>query len=341
MTLLDPTFADPSGLLRALALAPVSRLFDPSEQTFWLTYVGALIVAVCTYLWQRRGRKSGLRGLVRYLVPLKLLKRPSVRLDVKLYLFNSAALLLQGLWLAGGDAMSDQFVALLHLGAHPRPLGPLALLLIPIGLYLALELGYWLSHFMLHRLPWLWEFHKVHHSAEVLTPLAELRQHPVESLLVGLVCGTAYGGTLTGLKAIWGPHLNLLALWQPGLILFVVFTTYMHLRHSHVRLGAPAWLSHIIQTPLQHQVHHSTDPRHFDRNLGFCLSLFDWAFGTLYIPAANERLDFGVHDEGGAPDELMASTRLVDHLWRPFVKAFGRVPAPLPETDHAPAVPAE
>ncbi len=335
MTLLDPSFA---GLLRTLVTAPVSRLFDPAEQTWWPTYAGALVLAVCAYLWQRRGRKSGLRGLGRFLWPATLLKRPSVRLDVKLYLFNSAALLLQGLWLVGGDAMSDRLVTLLHLGAHPRPLGPVALFLVPIGLYLAIELGYWLSHFMLHRLPWLWEFHKVHHSAEVLTPLAELRQHPVESLLVGLVCGTAYALALTGLKAVFGPHLDLLAFWRPGVILFLVFATYMHLRHSHVRLGAPAWLSHIIQTPLQHQVHHSTDPRHFDRNLGFCLSVFDWAFGTLYVPTGDERLDFGVHDDDGAPDELMASTRLVDHLWRPFARAFGRS---APTAGETPAVPAE
>ncbi len=334
MILLAPPFAD----LAALLLAPVTRLIDIGEQTYWPTYLGALVLAVGAYLWRRRGRKSGLRGLMRYLWPKALLKRPSVRLDVKFYLFNSMALMLQGMLLIGGDALSGGLLRLVpgvHGGHAP---GVAALILIPLALYLALEFGYWLSHLMLHRFAWLWEFHKVHHSAEVLTPLTELRQHPVESLLVGATCAVTYGVTLTGLRLIWGPDLHLLSFWQPGVVLFLVFATFMHLRHSHVTLGAPAWLSHIIQTPLQHQVHHSTDPRHFDRNLGFCLSLFDWAFGTLYVPADDEKLSFGVHDDNGAPDELMASAKLTDHLWRPFVRAFARQ---APEPAETPTVPAE
>jgi sterol desaturase/sphingolipid hydroxylase (fatty acid hydroxylase superfamily) len=194
---------------------------------------------------------------------------------------------------------------------------------------------------MLHRLPVLWEFHRVHHSAKVLSPLTELRQHPVESIVVGATCAASYGLTLTAARLVWGSDLHLLAFWQPGVILFLLFATYTHLRHSHVRLGAPAWLSHLIQTPLQHQVHHSTDPRHFDRNLGFGLSLFDWMFGTLYIPGADEQLDFGLHDDAGAPDELMASARLIDHLWRPFVRAFAIAGRPAADAPAPPALPAE
>ena len=43
----------------------------------------------------------------------------------------------------------------------------------------------------MHRVPALWEFHKVHHSAEVLTPLTEWRQHPLELMLFPVVIGAA------------------------------------------------------------------------------------------------------------------------------------------------------
>jgi hypothetical protein len=45
---------------------------------------------------------------------------------------------------------------------------------------LAYELAYWFAHYCFHKVPALGEFHKVHHSAEVMTGLTELRQHPVE-----------------------------------------------------------------------------------------------------------------------------------------------------------------
>ena len=44
---------------------------------------------------------------------------------------------------------------------------------------------YWL-HRLLHTIPFLWEFHKVHHSAKVLTPLTFYRVHPIENVLFGL-----------------------------------------------------------------------------------------------------------------------------------------------------------
>ena len=58
---------------------------------------------------------------------------------------------------------------------------------------LAYELAYWLSHYALHRIPALWEFHKVHHSAEAMTIFTELRQHPVEILLVVNLVGFSTG----------------------------------------------------------------------------------------------------------------------------------------------------
>ena len=45
---------------------------------------------------------------------------------------------------------------------------------------LTYEFAYWFGHYLFHKVPAMWEFHKVHHSAEVMTTLTELRQHPVE-----------------------------------------------------------------------------------------------------------------------------------------------------------------
>ncbi len=85
-----------------------------------------------------------------------------------------------------------------------------------------------------------------------------------------------------------------------GNILTMMFLlTYGHLRHSHMWIAFTGIAGRILQSPAHHQLHHSANPAHFDKNLGFALALWDWAFGTLAIPAkTREPIVFGVGDEG-------------------------------------------
>ena len=331
--------SDPAPYLVAL-LAPVTRLFDMAEQTWWGSYVGALVVAAGFYLWSRRGRRTTVGGLLRYLWPRRLLRHASTRLDIKMYVFSSLYLAFQALIVFGGMEGLSQLI--LHAvepvtgpGAAAHPLPVWALIVVPLVIYLALEFGYWLAHYMLHHIDFLWEFHKVHHSAEVLTPLVEWRQHPFEYFLVPLVMGTVSSVILAGVTWLFGPDIHYAGMWSPGLILMVFICTTLHLRHSHVKMAAPGVLGYILQTPAHHQIHHSTDPRHFDKNLGFCLSVWDYVFGTLYIPRG-EKLQLGLYGEDGARDELVTSTSLLTHLALPFRRIWAKAkPAPRPETTPA------
>jgi sterol desaturase/sphingolipid hydroxylase (fatty acid hydroxylase superfamily) len=69
-------------------------------------------------------------------------------------------------------------------------------------------------------------------------------------------------------------------------------------------------------SPAHHQIHHSRNPAHFNKNLGSCLALWDWMFGTLYIPSAKrEVLEFGVE-----PDRAHAHT-IRGEFFAPFAHA--------------------
>jgi hypothetical protein len=69
-------------------------------------------------------------------------------------------------------------------------------------------------------------------------------------------------------------------------------------------------------SPAHHQIHHSSDPIHFNKNLGSCLAVWDWLFGTLYVPGkAREKLSFGVE-----PDRQEAHT-LRGEFFLPFHRA--------------------
>ena len=64
------------------------------------------------------------------------------------------------------------------------------------------------------------------------------------------------------------------------------------LHHSHIWLTYGRMLEHVFISPAQHQVHHSTDPQHYDRNFGTMLALWDWLFGTLYVIKGKEKITF-------------------------------------------------
>jgi hypothetical protein len=92
---------------------------------------------------------------------------------------------------------------------------------------------------------------------------------------------------------------------------------YVHLQHSQLWISFTGWLGHLFMSPAHHQIHHSRNPAHFNKNLGSCLALWDWMFGTLYMSrrAERERLEFGVE-----PDREHAHT-IRGELIAPFVRA--------------------
>jgi sterol desaturase/sphingolipid hydroxylase (fatty acid hydroxylase superfamily) len=82
-----------------------------------------------------------------------------------------------------------------------------------------------------------------------------------------------------------------------------------NMRHSHIWLSFGPILERIIISPAQHQIHHSKAPRHWDRNYGEVFAIWDWLFGTLYLPGKErEIIEFGaVGDDTQAHPTLFAA----------------------------------
>ena len=103
--------------------------------------------------------------------------------------------------------------------------------------------------------------------------------------------------------------------------------TWGHLRHSHIWIPFQGLAGKLFQSPAHHQVHHSTDPRHFDKNLGFALAVWDWAFGTLHIPAREREVsEYGV---GERIRGLRDRRALADAAFREGRRDLDRGRAPL------------
>ena len=168
-------------------------------------------------------------------------------------------------------------------------------------MFLAYELAYWLDHALSHKVPVLWEFHKVHHTAEVLTPLTVFRVHPIDTLVFANISALVLGLTGAGLQHLLGSAAAPFALSGSNVVLVGFVFLTVHLQHSHVWISFRGLAGRVFLSPAHHQIHHSADPIHFNRNFGSCLSVWDWLFGTLCLPAKRrEALTFGAEVRAGA-----------------------------------------
>lgn len=292
----------------------------------------ALIVAIGVLAVPRwhKGRRVRPRVLVRALLPRRIWRSPSTVADFGYFLFNTFLYAV----IFGMAAVSYQFLTngvvqgLVALFGPPTPSSWPELVsrsCITVMLFLAYEFGYWLDHYLKHRVPALWELHKVHHTAEVLTPLTAFRVHPLDSWTFGQILAVVAALTNGVAAYLFGDASHQYVLSGNNVILVVFIYAYVHLQHSHLWISFRGVLGRLFISPAHHQVHHSTNPAHFNKNLGSCLAIWDWLFGTLYVPARRrEKLAFGV--EPAQPGVHTVTGEFIAPFGRAFVALFALVP---------------
>jgi sterol desaturase/sphingolipid hydroxylase (fatty acid hydroxylase superfamily) len=303
-----------------LILSRFQAVFNVNAPYGPIALAGALVFTVLFYidLRRKRGLSISVAGFFKSIFPARIMWHPSSRLDMRLWILNTIVFATAYGMLAFGSLLwRNGAMALMNsaFGAHEPLVWPVWAILATATLFelLAYEFGYWFSHYLFHSIPALWEFHKVHHSAEVLTTLTEMRTHPVEIIffmnVIGLCTGIVFGLMTYAFGAGVRPFTLLNA--NAALMLFVV--TIGHLRHSHMWIAFTGLAGRLFQSPAHHQIHHSDQPRHFNKNLGFALAVWDWLFGTLYVPETYEKITFGVGADHSQFETVLKS------FTRPFV----------------------
>jgi len=280
---------------------------SPVGYFFW----GWLLVYLCTGLvisfreQQDRGQAFSPRQALAFCFPPRTFLCPSARLDYLTFLLNehlivpmvSLAMAVEGSRLAPSIAahatrgLSGIVPFHFHLTNCPG-----VNWVFTIFLLAAADLGWTLQHFLFHRVPWLWELHKVHHSASELNLVTVARLHPLDALSQGWAAGICMGTLTIVAKALLGyePTLILFLNVSAGMALFRVLGIY---RHSHIWISYGPTLSRIFSSPAMHQIHHSKDKKHYDKNFGTVFSFWDIFLGTLYVPERRESLRYGLSDD--------------------------------------------
>lgn len=188
-------------------------------------------------------------------------------------------------------------VGLLNLARFPDWLVVVATLLVR-GL---ISTG---THWLFHRVPWLWRIHRVHHLDTEIDVSSTVRFHPLE-LLVSPFVGAP-------VVVLFGLSPWVLALYE---ILDVLVTLF-----SHANLRMPAavdrWLRYVIVTPDLHRVHHSSYQPETDSNFGAVFPIWDLVLGTYRASprAPHEEMELGLSELRG-PEAHHLGHLLGSPLW--------------------------
>lgn len=265
-------------------------------------------------------------GLREYLLPAAIYSHRSARVDIGLYLIDRALVPFWVLLFLGvlGPVVERHAIAFMGAAFGPSPALTMNIgwqFAYGLATLLAVDLSFFLYHLMMHRTRIGWSIHKVHHSAEVLTPLTRYREHFLEAPVVdGFV--TVGAMTISGLFVwLFNGGITQITLMNMGLLSFI-YALNANFRHYHVCFRYPKWLEYRLQSPGMHHSHHSRLKQHWDSNLGLFTNIWDRLFGTLYVGDPFESTPWGRPDEDQArcsslKDNLLAPFREITAMLRP------------------------
>jgi len=304
----------------------VVGFMQPENNLYWLYLVSATVIALFIYLAQGgRHERLSPSGFIRFLLPKAVFAHKSAIVDYKFYVVNPFVYkIITGGAIFGSVAIASKVGSLLQssFGDGPRwEMTAASSVVYTILAIAAHDLGVTLGHFLEHKIPFFWEFHKVHHSAEALTPFTNYRSHPVDKLLemfFSLLFVGVIGGTFQYLYPGGVIQVTIINVS----VMFFVYNLIANLRHSHIWLSYGWFINHIISSPAMHQLHHSSEERHFDKNYALVFSFWDYLAGTLYVPREKEEFKLGLSNQEHLAYDSVSSLYLT-----PIKKAaalFGR-----------------
>jgi sterol desaturase/sphingolipid hydroxylase (fatty acid hydroxylase superfamily) len=176
--------------------------------------------------------------------------------------------------------------------------GLIDIVICGILLTMLYDLGDFVAHFLMHKIPFLWEMHKVHHSATFLSPITAFRAYPLEPHLYLVVHSLTVAPAAAAITLIYDVSLLdvLLLMWAAKMIISLLILQV--LQHSHVPISFGI-LDYLVMSPHMHQLHHSTELEHWNKNMGVIFSLWDWLVGTAIRQDTRIPVHYGL---GGGPE---------------------------------------
>ena len=277
---------------------------DKGSRFFWLYLLSSLIIAYAVFRHQKKRDKTQDRFLT-FLFPKSVWSHPDAWLDVRYFFFHglighffiaglSTMGLLSGLHLTIGIESYDGLNNVSQFGTH-LTLG-VAVLVLTILVIIGDFISFFI-HYLQHKVPLLWQFHKVHHAGEVMHPLSNAREHPIDNLTYNFFTNFIAGLVLGLILMVLNYKPSMLTVLGFSITTTIFNLGAYHFRHSHIWLKWPGIWSKLLGSPAHHHVHHSRHPDHLDKNFAFKFPVWDILFGTYIMPEDNKDVEFGIVED--------------------------------------------
>src|SRR5262245_44088337 len=303
----------------------ISGFWDPSQNLFVLYLLTSVVIALLAYkVNYASGKPLSLGNFFRYLAPKEIYTHKSALIDYKFYIVNAYVyeFLLSWTIIFSSQLIGGQVASLLRMSFGEGPQWQPTMtskISYTILIVVAFDLGTYTSHYLRHRVPLLWQFHKVHHSAEVLTPITTFRNHPIDDLVQAFFLPVSTGAMAGIFRYLYPSGITEYTIINLGVVIFF-FHIINNLYHTHVWLSYGWKLNHVLISPCMHQIHHSSEKRHFDCNFAQIFAFWDYLGGTLYVPKDLEKLKYGISN-----NEHVEFNSLWALYTLPFKKAFALI----------------
>jgi sterol desaturase/sphingolipid hydroxylase (fatty acid hydroxylase superfamily) len=167
-----------------------------------------------------------------------------------------------------------------------------------LAIMLLTDLAQYWVHRAFHRIPALWRFHAVHHSAKSLDWIAGARMHFIEIIV---------------LRSLTATPMFVLGFSQSAIQAYILIV-YVYSAFIHANVGGSfGLLEKIVVLPRFHHWHHGIDREAIDVNFAIHFPLLDRLFGTHHLPEGRWPSGYGI---GGHP--------VPRGYWRQFLYPFRR-----------------
>jgi sterol desaturase/sphingolipid hydroxylase (fatty acid hydroxylase superfamily) len=295
---------------------------NPQKRIFWGYLLSSLLIAV---IWLRIVQKLSLLSIFKKIFNRSVWGSPSAFADYKVMLINTLLMMLVSPCLLAKatvayfifDGMNVLFKGKPYLEIDI----PQWMIAFSFTLFLFLVddfARYWIHRFF-HKIPILWSFHKVHHSATALNPFTVFRTHPIEAVIFTFRSALVQGIITALFFFFFGDKVSLLMVLGASVFTFIFNILGSNLRHSPVSIRYWKIIEFIFMSPAQHHIHHSTAKEHIDKNFGVALSVWDWMFGSLCLSRLKEEFNFGLYNYKSSTQHSLQGLYL-DPIYEAFKK---------------------
>lgn len=173
-----------------------------------------------------------------------------------------------------------------------------------ILLFILEDLAFYIEHRVDHFSRFFWAIHVTHHSSEEFNLTTGFRSSVLQPLY----------------RFIYFIPLVLLG-FKPLDIVFMYSLTQIYgiLVHTQYINKMPRWFEVLFVSPSHHRVHHASNVRYLDRNMGMVLIIWDKMFGTFQEEVKGDPVKFGLTKQLSQPYHL---ANIIFHEWKSIFKDF-------------------